>query len=101
MWGNQNQVTSGTFNRVNPMQSHTNGTDGHADSKPNGHPAPLTKWIIINGQALIHYNLLFSKKAQQKSSKILRLVLSQRTERKYVKIQIQTNLKTKCIVFST
>ena len=45
------------------MQSHTNGADGHADSKPNGHPAPLNKWIIINGQALIPYNPLFSKKA--------------------------------------
>lgn len=45
------------------MQSHTNGADGHADSKPNGHPAPLNKWIIINGQALIPHNPLFSKKA--------------------------------------
>lgn len=44
------------------MQSRTNGADGHAGSKPNDHPAPLNKWIIINGQALIHYNLLFSKK---------------------------------------
>lgn len=51
------------FDTVNPMQSHTSEADGHADPKPNGHPAPLNKWIIINGQALIPYNPLFSKKA--------------------------------------
>lgn len=45
------------------MQSSTTGADGHADSKPTGHPAPLNKWIIINGQALIPHKPLFAKKA--------------------------------------
>lgn len=57
------------------MQSHTKGADGQADSKPNGHPAPLNKWIIINGQALILYNLLFSKKAQQELSGVQKQTL--------------------------
>lgn len=57
------------------MQSHTKGADGQADSKPNGHPAPLNKWIIINGQALILHNLLFSKKAQQELSGVQKQTL--------------------------